>query len=505
MLAKRILQLYNTNVRIVILLIIVSAFLRFFRLPEFTEFLGDQGMDAMLVYDAVTQGQIPLVGPLSSQGFHQGALYLYFMTPSLLLARFDPLGPSFFAALLGTGAVVAFWYLAKNLFGKLPATFMAFAYAVSPYALQQSRTYWNSFLLPLGSILLLWCFKKLSEKKTLRWYLLTTLVLGTVTQLHYTGLFLLIMSGVLWIALGLWKKKLYTLFAFFTFFVPLAPFLLYQLQNRFVDVSGLLLRLLQYEEVVQNSAPPSILILFGILFQNVIPSLSPMLALLFGLVVIATPIFLRKTNLWHIFLSALLIVSILLFSLYSGDFHVHYMDFLFPIPFLLTASFLHVLLQKKVDKRIVVMIAIVILATNAIRLDSFSPSKNQPQRTRAIAQAIIDDAKNIPFSFTLISSPSFSDLHYRYLLKKAKVPLVQITNENYNTLFLVCEKLPCPTGQEVISAPFIQTLCYEFRCEIFYPKISTSQWQLKEEKEILGGKLIRLERASLNKQNTNRN
>lgn len=477
----------------VLFLVIVALFLRAYRLPEFTEYLGDQGMDAFLVYDAIMHKTIPLVGPLSSQGFHQGPVYLYLMTPSLILSRFDPLGPSFFMAILGVIAVIAFYYLAKKLFGEIAAMISAFVYAVSPIAILQSRTYWNSFLLPLSCILLLLCFTKLKEKKTLRWYLVTAFLLGIAIQLHYTGLLFLLMAFLLWFFLGLWRKPLESILSLFAFVLPLIPFLIFQAQNRFVDIASLLLRFLQYEPLIQNKPAPPLPILFGMVFENLISNWHMILSIIIGIVSIGLPILLKKTNFWHIFLLVWLLVSVLLVASNSGDFQVHYLDFLFPIPFLLFASFLKTIAAKNLDRKFVIGVGLVIILLNIIHLDTFSPTENRLARTRALTNVMIQSAENKLFSFTLISSPSFSDTHYRYLLKLQNASPKKITTNEYDTLFLICEKTPCPT-KEALMKQDVQVLCYDLHCEGLYPKISLTTWEFTDEKEVSEGKLFKLTR-----------
>lgn len=478
---------------VLFLMIFFAAFLRIFRLPEFTEFLGDQGMDALLVLDSVMHTYIPLVGPLSSQNLHQGATYLYLMTPSLLISRFDPLGPAYFMAVLGSLHVIVFYLLAKNLFGRIPALLTASVLTISPVAITQSRTYWNSFLLPLSTTLVLLCFVRLAKQRRLRWFLLAGFVLGFTVQLHYAGLSLLVLALLLWIGLKLWQHKLGTLFAFVSFLAPLIPFFIYQVQHNFVDVRGLILYLLPFQEVYRNIPPPNVATLFGLTFQNLTPSLPLAGSVLVGITIIGTPFVLRKTGFWHKFFTAWVFLVVLLITRNKGDFQIHYMDFLFPIPFLLFACLLYALEEKKISINVLLLVTGVFLLINSLSLDTFRKTDNRLARTKAMVASITEDSKNQPFSFTIIS-PSFSDSHYRYLLKRQNIRPVAITQNNYPTLFIVCEKLHCPNGKQLSEETRFQVTCFDLHCEGEYPKIRLKQWRLSSEKEVLGGRLFQFYR-----------
>lgn len=475
-------------------LLSLAFFMRIFRLPEFTEFLGDQGMDATLIYDSIAQQTIPLVGPLSSQGLHQGPLYLYLMAPSLLLARFDPLGPSVFMTLLGTFGVFLLWYLGKKLFSENVAFFIAILYSFSPIAISQSRTYWNSFLLPLFFLLILLSFQKLRVQKRMRWFFVFGMALGSGVQMHYTGLFFLFLGLFLWATLKPWRFPLHSLVLLMGFFLPLLPFLIYQAQHAFADISGLLLRFLLPGEIVQISPPPSFASLFSTAFQFAMPKVPLAFAGVLGIALIIVPLVLQRNNkFWHIFLSSFLIISLFLASRYSGAFSLHYIDFLFPIPFLLLGSFIALLEHRNIDKKFILVIVAIIGSVNIMYIDTFSPTDNRLQRTRALTNTMVQSAQNQPFAFTLIASPSFSDTHYRYLLKLQNISAKKITTNEYDTLFLICEKSPCQRAETLIDQE-IQILCFDLHCDPIYPKMSLKSWEFAEERQAYGGKLFKFER-----------
>lgn len=82
-----------------ILLTLVGAGLRLYRLEASLQFLGDQGRDALVMYRLI-KGDWPFIGPITSVGnFYLGPLYYYLMAPFLWLSGYNPVGPAIATAL----------------------------------------------------------------------------------------------------------------------------------------------------------------------------------------------------------------------------------------------------------------------------------------------------------------------------------------------------------------------------------------------------------------------
>ena len=478
--------------KLFLLLILLALLLRFYRLPDFTEFYGDQGLDGMLVLHAVYDKAIPLVGPPSSQGMNQGAFYLYLIAPILLLTNFNPLGPAFFMAALGTMHVAVFYFLTKKLFSEKVALFTTTIFALSPIGIFMSRTYWNSFLLPIGTTVLLFCLVVLKEKKKLNWFLITGFLLGVFVQMHYTGLMLIPMTVFFWVFLRLWQYKRYTIFSFIAFSIPFIPFFIFQFQNHFVDLRGLAKLMYPLSHIYRNVAPPNIPTLFAFAFQTFVPKMQIAISAILGLLLITIPFYLKKATFWHKMLTAWLSIALIIITRNRGDFQLHYLDILFPLPFLLFASVLNTFESKK-EHKVVFALFIIFLFLNVIHLDLFSKSEERLAKTENLVQSMINQSNNKPFSFTIIS-PSFSDTHYRFLFAREKVVPVKITENAYDTLFIACEKTDCPTAESLQMTTAFPVTCYDLHCEIFYPKIDLTMWKLVKEEIIHGGKLFTFKR-----------
>src|SRR3972149_2089102 len=87
------------------LIIALGAFLRLYKIKDYIVFLGDEGRDALVVYN-ILHGHITLLGPTSSVGgFFLGPIYYYFMAPFLLLSNYDPVGPAIMVVLFGLATI----------------------------------------------------------------------------------------------------------------------------------------------------------------------------------------------------------------------------------------------------------------------------------------------------------------------------------------------------------------------------------------------------------------
>src|SRR3990167_1835175 len=85
-----------------LVIVILAAFLRFYRISGYMTFLGDEGRDAIIVRRLLVNFDPILIGPGTSIGnMFIGPLYYYLIAPALLLANFSPVGPSALIALIG--------------------------------------------------------------------------------------------------------------------------------------------------------------------------------------------------------------------------------------------------------------------------------------------------------------------------------------------------------------------------------------------------------------------
>ena len=115
---RRILNILTKN-RILIIVLIIGVFLRFYRLNGFVTFLGDQGRDAIILKRILTGEHFPAIGPPTSVGqVYLGPFYYYFIAPWLLLFNFNPIGLAVGVAIFSSLYLLINYLIVKELFDK---------------------------------------------------------------------------------------------------------------------------------------------------------------------------------------------------------------------------------------------------------------------------------------------------------------------------------------------------------------------------------------------------
>src|SRR6266498_1836061 len=148
------------DIIILVLIVLLAAFLRLYRISDYMTFLGDEGRD-VLVAKGILEGNLTLLGPRASAGdFFTGPIYYYMMAPFLWLFRLDPVGPAVMVALFGVATVFLVYFVGKEFFNKKTGLIAAALYAVSPLVLVYSRSSWNPNTVPFFALLTMYMLYK---------------------------------------------------------------------------------------------------------------------------------------------------------------------------------------------------------------------------------------------------------------------------------------------------------------------------------------------------------
>lgn len=468
----------------VLVLLVGAAFLRLWRINELTEFLGDQGRTGMIIYESWKSWQLPLVGPPVLTGQFLGPAFYYLIGLPFILGGFHPIVPSIFMAMLGVLSVFFLYRLAASLFGTWIGIAVAGLYAVSPSIVRADRTIWEPTAVPLFVLLYLWCVYSVFEKRRY-WYLLPMgAIVGVLIQLHYPNIFYVGLSVGLLLLLLVRKKTpkksvlLWFLAGIAGFLLVLSPFLWYESQHAWIDIREIVLILVfggaggqasySYSERMVDASYK--------LFGHLAPEASKRFILTLQLFVLAA-VFWRRTF-WSAFLAGWYVLGIAAIALYRGVVFDHYLFFLLPLAYLLLGHAAWAL-RTYIPIYIIIGFIGLLVVANVRKTDIFLPGPNDISRVQGIVAEIRRSVKDQPFSFTLTSSRSFSDLHYRYFFKLAEVEPKPVTDVGYNTLFLICDQFPCSSKGEMKKKIRVQAICFERHCKGSYPSVDLSDWELK--------------------------
>ncbi len=447
-------------------ILLLSAFLRLYRIGGFMEFLGDQGRDVLVVHRFLTQGDLMFIGPQTSIGnMYLGPWYYYLMAPALLVSNFHPIGPAILVALLGVLTVWLTYKVGKEWFkDEFVGLASALLMAVSPVVIAYNNFSWNPNIMPLFSLLCFHFTYRIWQKKEYKQLPWLAASLAMVLNSHYLGLLLIPIIG-LFMILSFWeikrdgvqKKKLFSSFglAVVVFLLLFLPLILFDLKHglsnfnsfkAFFTVRQTTVNLKVYKGLDRFWEIANQLIA-NIFIRKEEWALSSLVLLVLGL----GGWFLRKTKAFWL-IAVWVFLSLVGLGNYKQHIYAHYFGFLWPAIIIWLAGTLK--LFKKVGW--LVLLGILILMISSWR--GWRPPQNQARRAQLGARAICAKVKeNSVVDYNIVNLASYNDfraMSYRYFLVK-ECPLPPLGLHQYpeaKNLMIVAEdqsKYPDPLAADV--------------------------------------------------------
>lgn len=168
---------------VLVALLALAAALRFVGLPGRGEWNQDQGTELLTLLRWVRDGQMPLVGPLTSLAHvHHGVAFYWILAPAAFLTDANPVAAVITVAVVGVAGVGATWWLGRTVGGPLAGHVAALLMAVSPSAISASTFIWNSNIVAPSSALASAASWYAWRTRHARWWLLAAL--GLLFMLH---------------------------------------------------------------------------------------------------------------------------------------------------------------------------------------------------------------------------------------------------------------------------------------------------------------------------------
>ncbi len=485
------------KVVILVLILIVALVVRLDNIGPRTEFLGDQGVIATELYNSFKSGYLPSTGLMHSNGIRTGPILFYLMAPSYFLAGNNPVGISVFMALVGVATVFLLFIIGESLYGRVPALIAAGAYALSPLIAAQSRAIWPPAFLPFFSVVGLFGLVWMRQKQNPAWLVVVSAAGAVMSQMYIPALPTVVFLGVTGLLLLLSMGKRHSgktlLFWFMVsaacFFVIWVPFLIYESAHEFEDIRMFLLT-----TFFSNAPSGSLGSTFGdrvglirSVFEKLLPIGQPQLVgIIGGLFTVVAFVF---GGFWGRLLVFWYAVSTIPILLFAGPTFEHYVAMLLPLPFFLLGFLLK---QLSIFPKYMTVLVVCILLLLQISTGSKVQTYNDLTRTESLVDEMVAQSKGQDFSFTPLSSRSFSDYHYRYFfLRKGIAPQV-VYEDYYPVLFLICEESACPPWKDLQKRGIISVLCYEKHCNPSYPDKRLTGWKFEREVVIEGAHLLTL-------------
>ena len=453
-----------------ILILVIGAFLRLYKIDQYMTFLGDEGRDVIVVRRLLVNFDPILIGPGTSIGnMYLGPLYYYLTAPVLFLANYSPVGPAVQIALLGVVTVWFVWWIGKEWFGKIAGLVAAGLYAISPTVIVYSRSSWNPNIMPFFALLCIYSIWKVCESrealrsesgsKTSRgvgkWLIILGISYAFVLQSHYLGLLLAPTIVIFWLLSFLKQRKIkntkyfirYTICSAALFMLLMSPLVIFDARHGWRNFSAMKTFFTVRQETVSIKpwkAIPKVWPTFEKVNTRLLAGqnkaagrlVSIVLAVFVGWMLLKW----KKLTINRYPLTILLVwfgFALLGLGLYKQEIYDHYYGFFFPVPFLLVG-----LLTQRMGK-IALFIALCLLVIVNLQNSPLKyPPNQQLRRAKEVAQNIAEESGGKEFNFAVIAERNYES-GYRYFLEMGKKPVVDIDAQKPETitdqLFVVCE------------------------------------------------------------------
>lgn len=233
--------LKNFTILLLGFILITGTILRVLNADILMAFIGDQGWYYLSARDMILTGQIPLVGiPSSHPWLSQGAYWTYLLGPFLLLFDFDPVSGVYLSALVDAGAVIAIYFLGREIVSVRAGLIAAVLYAFSPYLVKLSHFPYHTGPIPLFTILAIFCFYK-TIKGNVKYFPAVIFFLGVLYNFEVATFVLGIAFAIIFL-FYLWKKEKWAtgiinkkiiLVSILAFIIPMLPMIIHDFGHQF--------------------------------------------------------------------------------------------------------------------------------------------------------------------------------------------------------------------------------------------------------------------------------
>ncbi|MBI3103924.1 glycosyltransferase [Candidatus Daviesbacteria bacterium] len=436
-------------------ILLLAAFLRFYKIDQYMLFLGDEGRDALIVKEIVEGRHFPLIGPPTSVGnIYLGPLYYYMMAIPMFIFNLNPVSAAGMNAAIGVLTVFLVYILGKLWFGREAGLISSLLYAVSPVTINYSNFSWNPNPTPFFALLVILSLDKFHKLGNYKWLILTAASAAAALQMHYLALILLPVLVVGWLKELLAKKSpLFwggTILALLTFFLFMSPLLLFDLRHNFLNFKAITALFFGQDTSVGFNIVDSLQRIPQIFSQSLIgrylTAENPVLTFIVSILILIPLIYTgylmyqkRSFNYGFWILNNWLLIGILGLSFYKQQIFDHYLNFLNPAPFLLFGSLVKL---KKIFLAPVLVLVVVLTFVNLAKNPLNLPPNKQLERSQQVAKFVIEKSHREDFNFALLAENNYDSAYIFYLEKYGHKPKI-VPQEKTTQLFVVCEDQIC--------------------------------------------------------------
>lgn len=223
----------------IIIILCLSILLRFWRLGETMQFIGDFGWYYLQAKDVLLNHTFPLVGITSSVPIlKQGAVWTYLLAGALYLGKFDPLSGGILGGFLGTLGVLGTYFTAANIWNRKVGLIAGLIGATFPFIIFHDRIPFQTTAIFPVTVLFAWIFLKGKINNAADMFLLG-LVWGILFQLELAAFIILPVIIIVYLIKQVKLTSINLLSLMAGAFWGILPFWIYDLKNGvFIQIIG---------------------------------------------------------------------------------------------------------------------------------------------------------------------------------------------------------------------------------------------------------------------------
>ncbi len=242
-------RLFKDNKKLLFLLIVLiclSVFFRFYNFSDLMYWMFDEERDAFVVKRILVDKHPTLIGGAIPGAFYLAPGYFYISAIFYLLSGGNPLGPAIAASALGIISTLLLFFVSRELFNKKVATFTTIIYCVSYLVVIYNRTWWPLTFAPTIAISTYYSLYKLVKFHNLRWSIPLSIALIVGAQSDPSNFSLIVLTILVWIFFRLPIVERHVGTSIFLFLFSHFPLVLFDVRHDFFNTK-LILKMLSFE------------------------------------------------------------------------------------------------------------------------------------------------------------------------------------------------------------------------------------------------------------------
>lgn len=350
---------------ILILIVLLGAFLRFYNLSTSVTFEFDEQYNSYLVYNLVKNHNPSLVGQeMSFGGMFLGPWHYLYLVPFYIATNLHPIGGFIGEGVIGLIAVISYYWIGRKLFNGKVGLVLALIRAVSIPLITVDRFITPPYPSELTSLWFIYFLVKLQEGSVKAFYFLSFLF-GLMFTVHLSAFPLVIVWLVVMIVFRPIKLSLSLILkSLVLFLIPILPQIIFEVRHNFVHLLSLL-KMLAEGKQSEYYLPYRLAFVSRVTFGNFIHQLVPSQDWTTGLPIfgmVVWTLFIQRYRLIKPAVFKIILLSFLIipfyYIVYPRRISEYYLISLTPVTLILVGLTLYKLYRERLGKVLIVLFLI---------------------------------------------------------------------------------------------------------------------------------------------------